>query len=164
MKMQRMSSVTGVFALLLGAALSVSAAAPTPETGRWADANDPVAKKMIEQERRWAEDACTPSDVAKEALADDFVGTSPRGPIYDKKEATAKPSKPEPLARACKLLSARVRFFGESVAVIYGKETAIHKDAAGNEKERVLIWTDTWMKREGKWQIIAVQDMVEPKS
>ena len=163
MKILGMSFVTVISALLLGATLSVSAAAHAPVTGRWADANDPVAKKMIEQERLWAEGACTPNDVEKEALADDFVGTSPRGPIYDKKEATTKPNPPEPLARACKLLSARVRFFGDSVAVIYGKETATHKDAAGKETERVLIWTDTWMKRQGKWQIIAVQDMVEPK-
>jgi hypothetical protein len=159
----KMSSVMGISLLLLGTAIVALAVAPTQATGRWADASDPVAKKMIEQERAWAEDDCTPSDVVKEALADDFVGTSPRGPIYDKKEATAKPNPPEPLARDCKLLSARVRFFGDSVAVIYGKETATYKDAKGQEKERVLIWTDTWMKRDGKWQIIAVQDMVAPK-
>ena len=163
MKILRTSFVAGISAVLLGATISAFAVATTPDTGRWADANDPVAKKMIEQERLWAEGACTPNDVEKEALADDFVGTSPRGPIYDKKEATSKPNTPEPLARACKLLSARVRFFGDTVAVIYGKETATHKDKAGKEKEIVLIWTDTWMKRNGKWQIIAVQDMVEPK-
>jgi len=161
-----MKTSSAGFLAIAGALLivaSASAAVPASQAGRWADPNDPVAKKMIEQERLWAEDGCSPNSVVQEALAEDFVGTSPRGPIYDKKEANAKPDPSKPRERDCKLLSARVRFFGDSVAVIYGKETATHKDPKDGEKEVVLIWTDTWMKRDGKWQIIAVQDMVEPK-
>jgi hypothetical protein len=45
------------------------------------------------------------------------------------------------------------------VALLYGSESAIWKTAAGTEHTRKLIWTDTWLKRNGKWQIVAAQDM-----
>jgi len=47
--------------------------------------------------------------------------------------------------------------------MIYGSETSVRKAKDGKEFERTLIWTDTWLKRNGKWQIIAVQDMIAPK-
>jgi hypothetical protein len=32
------------------------------------------------------------------------------------------------------------------------------------DSQPTLIWTDTWLKFDGKWQIIAVPDMKDPKS
>jgi Domain of unknown function (DUF4440) len=135
--------------------------AQTSQQGTWAADNDADAKLMIEAERKWAVDDCVPSKVVDEYLADDFVGTSPAGPIYTKADMLKEHSTPPP-ARDCKLLSAKVRYFGPNVAIIYGSETAIHQGPDGKEFKRTLIWTDTWMKRNGKWQIIAVQDMNDP--
>jgi hypothetical protein len=132
------------------------------DQGHWADANDTDAKTMIEMERKWAVLECEPSNVVAEALADDFVGTSPSGPIYTKKEALVEDRSEK--ARDCKLLSARVRYFASTVAMIYGKETSTRTGKDGKDFQRTLIWTDTWLKRNGKWQIIAVQDMKDPKS
>jgi len=136
--------------------------AQTSQQGTWAADNDADAKLMIEAERKWAVDDCLPSNVVDEYLADDFVGTSPAGPIYTKADMMKEHSAP-PAARDCKLLSAKVRYFGPNVAIIYGSETAIHQGADGKDFKRTLIWTDTWMKRNGKWQIIAVQDMNDPR-
>jgi hypothetical protein len=55
-----------------------------------------------------------------------------------------------------------VRFYGDGLAMIYGSEFSVRKDKAGRQYNRTLIWTDTWVKRDGKWQIIAVQDMKMP--
>jgi len=117
---------------------------------------------MIEAERKWGIESCVPSNVIDEYVADDFVGTSPAGPIYTKADLQKEHASPV-AARDCKLLSARVRYFGPTVAIIYGSEIATLKDAAGKDYNRTLIWTDTWMKRNGKWKIIAVQDMDAPK-
>jgi len=130
-------------------------------SGRWADANDPVAKQLVEAERKWAVLECEPSNVVRDALAEDFAGTSPDGPIYTKSEALVE-GKPEKV-RGCKLLSVRVRFYGPDLAILYGKETSTRTGADGKDFQRTLIWTDTWLKRNGKWQIIAVQDMNDPK-
>ena len=148
--------------LLAATALCLTPAAfPQSSQGRWADAGDPVAKQLIEAERKWAVLECEPSNVMRESLADDFVGTSPDGPIYTKAEALAE-SQPAKV-RSCKLLSTRVRFYGPELAILYGKETSTRTGKDGKEFQRTLIWTDTWLKRNGKWQIIAVQDMTEPK-
>ena len=162
--------------LILPAALSAApalapasapASAPAPVTpGRWATASDPVARKLIEQERRWGVDGCTPSAVVKDFIAADFVGTSPKGTLYTK--TSMLPSAPAAVAAApekerdCKLLSAKVRYFGTQIAVIYGSESAVVTAPDGTEVTRTLIWTDTVMRRNGKWQVIAVQDMVAP--
>lgn len=46
--------------------------------------------------------------------------------------------------------------------MVYGSETATQKDKAGKPVPHCLTWTDTWMKRDGKWQIIGVQDAQFP--
>jgi len=144
--------------IVLVAATQGGALAQQPEQGKWADDNDPVAKQMIEQERKWAIDYCVPSNVVAETMSDDFVGTSPDGPLYTKADLMKRHEGPVP-ARECKLLSARVRYYGPDVAMVFGSETAVRKGADGKEFDRTLIWTDTWLKRDGKWKIIAVQDM-----
>jgi hypothetical protein len=149
------------FVLLLSPLVRTPALAQQ-DTGRWADANDPVAKQLIEAERKWAVLECEPSNIVAEVLAEDFVGTSPDGPIYTKADALGE--KRSSGAHACKLLSARVRYFGPGLAMVYGKETSTRTSAGGKEYQRTLIWTDTWLKRNGKWQIIAVQDMNAPDS
>lgn len=148
-------------ALLLTPA--IAHAAPG-QTGRWAADNDPAARYLIEQERRWAENSCTPSTVIKDYIAKDFVGTSPSGELY-RRSAMLGPSIAEPggeKERDCKLLAAKVRFYGPDLAVIYGNESAILVKPDGSETTRVLIWTDTAVRRNGKWVVIAVQDMVAP--
>jgi len=130
---------------------------------QWASESDSTVKMMVEAERKWAVSECEPSDVENEYLADDFVGTAPSGSRYTKADVLADPQRGTVTARACQLLSAKVRFIGDNVAIIYGSETSIRKDKNSKEHDQTLIWTDTWMKRNGKWQIIAVQDMQAPK-
>jgi len=43
--------------------------------------------------------------------------------------------------------------------LVYGHETATRRSRDGKESTRSLIWTDTWLKRNGTWQIVAAQDM-----
>ena len=129
------------------------------QQARWASADDQTAKYMIDAERKWAEAACTHNKIAETILADDFQGTSPEGTRYTKSEEVADSADVSKTSRDCRLLDAKVRFFGESLALVYGSESAVRKGKDGVEKPRCLIWTDTWLKRNGKWQIIAAQDM-----
>jgi hypothetical protein len=142
-----------------GAAFVVIVAA-NAQQGKWAAADDQTAKSLIEMERKWAEASCTHSLIVQDILADDFQGTSPDGgKHYSKKEAVeqAKTSKDE--ARDCHLDDAKVHFFGDNIALVYGHETATRKSSDGKENTRSLTWTDTWLKRSGTWQIVAAQDM-----
>jgi hypothetical protein len=153
------SSQAVLLALVFAASSVYPTSAQTIGQGRWADANDPVALKLIDVERKWAVLECEPTNVVNGYLAEDFVGTSPEGPLYTKADYLAEPQPAPGSVHGCRLLSARVRFYGDNLAMIYGSETSVRKDKAGKEYNRHLIWTDTWVKRDSKWQIIAVQDM-----
>jgi hypothetical protein len=125
------------------------------QQSRWIPASDPVAKTIIDAERMWAEAGCTKESIAS-ILADDFQGTAPDGKHYDK--AGALQNDKNLIERNCKLDEVNVRLFGENMALAYGSERALQKRKGGKETLRCLVWTDTWLKRNGKWQIVAAQD------
>jgi hypothetical protein len=131
--------------------------AATAQPSHWAAPGDKTAKFMIDMERKWAEGVCTNNGVISELLADDFQGTTTGGERYHKEDELRDEKGPHS-ARGCGLDDARVRFFGQDVAIIYGSEHAIGKDKAHPDAKVCQVWTDTWLKRNGKWQIAAAQD------
>ena len=155
-----------ICAILLSVPLSLSATAQEIGQGKWADESDSVARQLIELEQKWATVTCNPSNLSDVAafIADDFVGTHPNGSIYTKPAIPHNGSIPPAIEveHDCKLLSARVRFYGPNVAIIYGSESALAKSSNGRESPRTLTWTDTLLRRGGRWQVIAVQDMIVP--
>ena len=143
---------------LWGVAIAMPAAA-SAQQGVWAPAIDSTAQWMVAREREWAESSCTRNMVERTLLAEDFQGTSPSGQRYSKTDALADSQAPGPPDRNCRLIDARVRFFGADLAIVYGSESWSQTGPDGAEITRSLIWTDTWLKRGGVWQIIAAQDM-----
>jgi hypothetical protein len=148
-----------VFGALVLALIAIADTPALPQQSMWAKETDPTAKYMIDMERQWAESGCTHETVTDKFLADDFQGTAPSGKRYAKAEALQPDSTFS--ERECHLDEAKVRFFGESVAVVYGSERALRKHD-GTEAMSCLVWTDTWLKRNGKWQIVAAQDTTVP--
>lgn len=52
----------------------------------------------------------------------------------------------------------KVRFYRDT-AVAQGSETW---ERRGGERGR-FVWTDTWIRRNGKWQIVAAEDLIAPE-
>lgn len=102
--------------------------------------------------------ACGGKWVANELFADDFKGTAPNGGRYVKPTAQPAYDPNTKWSADCRLDEAEVRFFGTDAALVYGKESKTVAVADGAHERRCLVWTDSWLKRNGKWQIIAVQD------
>ena len=117
-----------------------------------------TAQWMIEQARAWADQACGGKWVISELFADDFKGTSPKGSRYEKPTGEPPYDPKTQWSTNCTLDEADVRFFAPDVAVMYGAESKTVALADGKQERRCLVWTDTWLRRNGKWQIIAVQD------
>jgi hypothetical protein len=130
------------------------------QESRWGAPGEETVKFIIAAEAKWANSACGPQPDLKEVIADDFQGTSPSGRRYGKKDAISTDMKA--LERDCQLGEVRVRFFGDSIALAYGEESAVSKAKDGKESKHCLIWTDTWLKRAGKWQVVAAQDTKIP--
>ncbi len=142
---------------IIASSLVIGTAAHAQQ-GIWVAPEDATAAKMIDLERQWAEAGCTGEQVEKELLADDFVGTAPNGTLYTKEDAL-KPGNPVVRESKCHLYGAKVRFYGDAIAVVYGTEGSVRHIKKGMVEKRCLAWTDTWLKRGDSWQIVAVQDM-----
>jgi hypothetical protein len=98
----------------------------------------------------------------KKIFADDFLGTDTDGTLYTKAEKIEKEkarSASEGEVLSPRLDDVKLRFFGDHLAVLYGRESSIRKAKDGKQYTRRVVWTDTWLRRDGRWQIIAVQDM-----
>lgn len=127
------------------------------QQSHWASSDDKTAQYMIDMERKWAEGVCVDNGVVAGLLADDFQGTSTASRRFTKADELRDEKAPR-TAHGCGLDETKVRFFGDSLAIVYGSEHAIGKDKSQPEAKVCQTWTDTWLKRNGKWQIIASQD------
>jgi hypothetical protein len=140
--------------------LGTVAAPSLAQDSRWGSSDEPTVKFMIASEAKWANGACSTQPDLGVFIADDYQGTSTTGHRYPKADVVA--DDPNNKSRDCQLGDVRVQFFGDFTAVAYGSESRIQKAADGMEAKRCQVWTDTWLKRNGKWQIVAAQDTVIP--
>ena len=119
---------------------------------------EPDVEKYIQDgSRLWAESVATgKTEDLQRILAEDFVGTDPQGRRYDKAKMLENTREAPKYFASNKIGPVKVTFFGNT-AVAQGEETWVRH--RGDPISGRFIWTDTWMSRNGKWQIIAAQDM-----
>ncbi len=144
-------------------ALSLLACFASPglaQESRWGAPEDETVKAMMAAESKWANSACSPQPDLGNFIADDYQGTSTKGQRYGKDDAIATDT--EFLSRDCQLGKVKIRFFGDSLAVAYGAESRVLSAGDGKDTKRCQVWTDTWLRRAGKWQIVAAQDTIVP--
>jgi hypothetical protein len=155
----KLASIISVFGLALPL-LSGFSSSSVAQDSRWGSPDEETVRFIIAAEAKWANSACSPQPDLKAVIADDFQGTSPSGRRYGKNEAINMDIKS--LSRDCQLGEVKVRFFEDSIAIAYGAESRIDNAKGGKETKRCQIWTDTWLNRAGKWQIVAAQDTIVP--
>ncbi len=108
---------------------------------------------ILQSERQWI--ATNPAELAlvKRIVADDFVWVD-HGKLLDKaaamKDAAAGPGD----VASERIDSLNVRFYGDT-AIATGRNVSIYKN--GRKSRGAFI--DTWMLRNGEWQIISSADM-----
>lgn len=121
-------------------------------------AND--KEQIIQLEREWVQSWVTMDVGANDRIiADDFLGTGPDGKRVTKADLM-KELKDDPGLAANRLNEddLTIRFYGDT-AVVNGSESwKLKKDG----KTGRYIWTDIFVKRNGKWQVVAAQDLEMP--
>ena len=136
--------------------LGIGAAHAGDQVSRWALPDDPDAKAITALEDMWAHTACSSvPEALKAAFAEDFQGTAVKGKRYGRPTTSWGGEGDD---TDCQLQQIQIRLFGNSVAVAYGDESSVSKKKDGTAQKHCLAWTDTWLKRNGKWQIVAAQD------
>jgi len=116
---------------------------------------------IIESERAWAESVATgDASVVERILADDFVGVDPKGRLYDKSKMVSDTREAPKYFVSNHANEIKVRFYGDT-AVAQGDETWERR--SGDPLRGRFVWTDTWIRRNGKWQIVAAEDLIAPE-
>ena len=115
---------------------------------------------MRKAEADWAEVAARPMPgLMERILADDYVGVNSDNVVRDKAKMIALAAEPRSGNYvSSKLEYVNYRHFGDTV-LAQGQESVHRKDGKPDLR---LIWTDVWMWRDGKWQVVASQDNVLP--
>lgn len=110
----------------------------------------------MKSSQEWAE-AINLGDslVIDRIMADDFAGVSLRGDIYDKSTLISESIMNANQYYSPRVFNVKVRFYGNA-AVAQGNETWTK---LSDSTSTTNIWTDTWIYRNKKWQIVAAQDL-----
>jgi ketosteroid isomerase-like protein len=120
-------------------------------------ADQAAAERYIrESESQWAESVASGDTSAiQRILADDFIGTDPKGNLYDKAQMIADTKDAPKYFVSNHLDQVKIRFYGNT-AVAQGSESWVRRNG---ERGR-FVWTDTWVLRNGQWHIVAAEDLI----
>ena len=115
---------------------------------------------IIESERQWAESVASgDTGPVERILANDFLGVDPKGNLYDKAKMISDTHEAPKFFISNRLNRVKVRFYGDT-AIAQGSESWERRTG---ERGR-FVWTDTWIRRHGRWQIVAAEDLIAPEA
>jgi len=127
-------------------------------------ASESSAERYIrESEAQWAESVANGDvSVVQRILANDFIGVDAAdGHLYDKAEAISWIRAHHREYLSNHLNEVKIRFF-DNTAVAQGSESWERR--TGEPRRGRFVWTDTWVLRDGRWQIVAAEDLLAPPS
>jgi Domain of unknown function (DUF4440) len=130
---------------------------PTSFSHAQSNDNDASGRAYIQQaEYDWAQSLVTNDvGVIERICADDFAGVDIDGSLYSKADSL-NGFRTEPSEFVSIHLNAlQIRLYGNA-AVAQGNESWEKKDGTPGK----FVWTDTWIRRDGRWQIVAAEDVV----
>jgi ketosteroid isomerase-like protein len=137
-----------VLAIAVLCLLSLSLAA-----GRSATSVEDQIKKL---EQDWAQATIKSGAAAVDQYeADDIITTDPGGRVTDKSQDKTDLSSGDLKFQSMELSDMRVRVYGDT-AVAAGTNT-LNGTYKGQDISGKYRFTDTWVKRNGKWQVVATQ-------
>ena len=113
-----------------------------------------VEQELIKLEKELA-DAWVKRNVAffDRVIADDFTWTAPYGIVSTKAQSLATLKSGEDVVNSWVVDEMKVRVYGDA-AVATGRST-IKETYKGEDVSGQYRWTDTWVKRAGRWQCVA---------
>ncbi len=117
-------------------------------------------KFIVNAEQQWAAAVASgDTKVVDGILADDYLGVAPDGTLRTKQqELDGIRTAPESVV-SNHANEVKVRFYGDT-AIAQGSETWELK--SGEPRRGRYVWTDTWLRRNHQWQVVAAEDLTAP--
>ena len=136
-----------IFCLLPAIAL-LSFGQATPEVS--------VEQTLMQLERDWSQASLKKDiDTLNKIMADDWVNIDFQGKAVTKAQTIANLKSGLPATQAAGLGEMKVRVFGDS-AIVTGSDTG-KSGSKGKEVIEKYLWTDVFVRRNGRWQAVASQ-------
>ena len=112
-----------------------------------------------ESEKQWAESVVSgDTNVIKRILADDFLGVDTEGDQYNKQTMVNETVLASKYFLSNHLNDVKIRFY-KNFAIAQGDETWVKRADSSSGR---FVWTDTWIYRDKKWEILAAEDLIAP--
>jgi ketosteroid isomerase-like protein len=128
---------------------------PKAKTGA-VSATSSVADQIRKLEQDWAQATMKDGVAAVDHYeADDILSTDPSGRVTDKAQDKKDLSSGDLKFQSMEVSDLKVRVYGNT-AVATGANT-LKGTFKGQEISGKYRFTDTWVKRNGKWQVVATQ-------
>ena len=106
-------------------------------------------------EKAWAQAIAIGDTVTiKRIMAEDFIGMNSKGKTYDK-QTLIRESVQSANLYTVEAYNIKLKFYG-TTAIAQGGETWTKLSDSTSTKS---VWTDTWVYRNNKWEIIAAADL-----
>lgn len=103
--------------------------------------------------------ACELTGSSWAKLHNDFIGGDTKGFQYNKEHEVHNTPEGSKYFKSNHLNHVKIRFYGD-MAVAQGDEIWVRR--SGQPLTGRFVWTDTWLLRNDKWQIIAAEDLIAP--
>jgi Domain of unknown function (DUF4440) len=145
-------SMSCLLVMLVLATIPTARATQPPPAATAAD-----REQILQLERDWTQSFVTMDVAANQRIvADDFFGTEPDGKRITKEDLITEVKTGEALAsNHLNEDDVTIRFYGQT-AIVNGSESWKRKS---DGKTGRFIWTDVFVKRVGKWQVVSSQDL-----
>lgn len=115
-------------------------------------------RTLCDLERQWGQSLVSgDAKGVEQMLADDFIGVDTHGKLYRKAAELAwiRTAGASSHFTSDTMNDVIVRFYGNT-AIAQGSDSWTGK---GGKAGR-FVWTDIWVKRHGRWQIVATESLV----
>ena len=113
-----------------------------------------VEQELIKLENEWNEAWVNRNIVFFERIyADDFIVTTSDGSVLTRAQDIANVKSGEDMATSVVTDEMKVRIYGDA-AVVTHRDT-VKGRFKGKDYSGQYQWTDTWVKKSGRWQVVA---------
>jgi ketosteroid isomerase-like protein len=127
-----------------------------------AQAPSPAERELIKLENAWGT-AWQKKDSAflKKLFADEYLGTDQDGTTWTKAQDLANATSEGTRLESFVLTDLKVHVYGDT-GVVTGRNT-VKATFKGKDISGAYRFTDVFVKRDGRWQVVATQGTVVPK-
>ena len=119
------------------------------------DEVEKITEEITKLDQQWAKASLTKDiDYVKSIWADDLRFTRHGGKVFDKEAALAAFESNTDTVTSGVIAPYKVRVYGKNFVVANGDYHGAGKDKDGKPFSRKFRFTNVWVRRNGKWQVV----------